>query len=150
MLVDKQSELMSDLLFTVHQHGGDDVTWKPPMVQKLENRWSCLNSFDQVMPNQQYCNCVYWIGRFLVAKCTIFHVISELISSSFVNMIRICGLTSQIFHLLKCLQNGITEANYRISSLMTCFVARVAYILLRPGTNIKYQPFSCLSCRTFF
>ena len=31
MLVDKQSELMSDLLFTVHQHGGDDVTWKPPM-----------------------------------------------------------------------------------------------------------------------
>ena len=30
MLVDKQSELMSDLLFTVHQHGGDDVTWKPP------------------------------------------------------------------------------------------------------------------------
>ena len=25
MLVDKQSELMSDLLFTVHQHGGDDV-----------------------------------------------------------------------------------------------------------------------------
>ena len=32
MLVDKQSELMSDLLFTVHQHGGDDVTWKPPIV----------------------------------------------------------------------------------------------------------------------
>ena len=31
MLVDKQSELMSDLLFTVHQHGGDDVTWKPPI-----------------------------------------------------------------------------------------------------------------------
>ena len=25
MLVDKQSELMSDLLFTVHQHGGDNV-----------------------------------------------------------------------------------------------------------------------------
>ena len=25
MLVDKQSELMSDLLFTVHQHRGDDV-----------------------------------------------------------------------------------------------------------------------------
>ncbi|KAM7446686.1 nucleolar pre-ribosomal-associated protein 1 [Porites harrisoni] len=37
----------------------------------------------------------------------------------------------QIFHLLKCLQNGITEANYRISSLMTCFVARVTFILLR-------------------
>ena len=31
MLVDKQSELMSDLLFTVHQHGGDDVTWQPPI-----------------------------------------------------------------------------------------------------------------------
>ena len=26
MLVDKQSELMSNLLFTDHQHGGDDVT----------------------------------------------------------------------------------------------------------------------------
>ena len=24
MLVDEQSELMNDLLFTVHQHGGDD------------------------------------------------------------------------------------------------------------------------------
>ena len=32
MLVDKQSELMSDLLFTGHQHGGDDVTWKPPII----------------------------------------------------------------------------------------------------------------------
>ena len=52
-------------------------------------------------------------------------------------MIRFCGLTSQVFHLLKCLQNGITEANYRISSLMTCFVARVTFILLRPGTNIN-------------
>ena len=31
MLVDKQSELMSDLLFTIHQHGVDDVTWKPPI-----------------------------------------------------------------------------------------------------------------------
>ena len=31
MLVDKQSELMSGLLFTVDQHGGDDVTWKPPI-----------------------------------------------------------------------------------------------------------------------
>ena len=26
MLGDKQNELMSDLLFAVHQHGGDDVT----------------------------------------------------------------------------------------------------------------------------
>ena len=32
MLVDKENELMSDLLFTVHQHGGDDVTWKPPVT----------------------------------------------------------------------------------------------------------------------
>ena len=31
MLVDEQSELMSNLLFTVHQHGGDDVTFKPPI-----------------------------------------------------------------------------------------------------------------------
>ena len=31
MLVDKQNDLMSDLLFTVHQHGGDDVTRKPPI-----------------------------------------------------------------------------------------------------------------------
>ena len=39
MLVDKQSELMSDLLFTVHQHGGDDVTWKPPMAEwKMSSR----------------------------------------------------------------------------------------------------------------
>ena len=31
MLVDTQNKLMSNLLFTVHQHGGDDVTWKPPI-----------------------------------------------------------------------------------------------------------------------
>ena len=36
MLVDKQSQLMSDLLFTVHQHGGDDVTWKPPINKPQE------------------------------------------------------------------------------------------------------------------
>ena len=35
MLVDKQSELMSDLLFTVHQHGGDEVMWKPPICGRL-------------------------------------------------------------------------------------------------------------------
>ena len=35
MPVDKQNELMSDLLFTFHQHGGDDVTWKPP-IERLE------------------------------------------------------------------------------------------------------------------
>ena len=37
MLVDKQNELMSDLLFTVHQHGGDDVTWKPPIGSLSNN-----------------------------------------------------------------------------------------------------------------
>ena len=36
MLVDKQNELMSNLLVTVHQHGGDDVTWKPPKKQEAE------------------------------------------------------------------------------------------------------------------
>ena len=40
MLVDKQSQLMSDLLFTVHQHGGDDVTWKPPIIFS-SNQWDC-------------------------------------------------------------------------------------------------------------
>ena len=44
MLVDKLSELMSDLLFTVHQHGADDVTWKPPILhqslaQNLSDVW---------------------------------------------------------------------------------------------------------------
>ena len=33
MQVDKQRELMSDLLLPVHQHGGDDVTWKPQFAQ---------------------------------------------------------------------------------------------------------------------
>jgi len=42
MLVDKQNELMSDLLSTVHQHGGDDVTWKPPIQ---ENVFACLLRF---------------------------------------------------------------------------------------------------------
>ena len=32
MLVDKQSELMNDLLFTVHQHGGDDVKCKQKSI----------------------------------------------------------------------------------------------------------------------
>ena len=40
MLVYKQNELMSDLLFTVHQHGGDDVTWKPPIAHLLFRIWS--------------------------------------------------------------------------------------------------------------
>ena len=35
MLVDRQSELMSDLLFAVHQHGADDVTSKPPILRQL-------------------------------------------------------------------------------------------------------------------
>ena len=52
MLVDKENELMSNLLFTVHQHGGDDVTWKPPMLpvataiqlgaQKINARALCV------------------------------------------------------------------------------------------------------------
>ena len=37
MLVDKQNELMSDLLFTVHQHGGNDVTWRPPILGAHKN-----------------------------------------------------------------------------------------------------------------
>ena len=38
MLVDKQGELISDLLFTVHQHGGDDVTRKPPKGNIYDTR----------------------------------------------------------------------------------------------------------------
>ena len=33
MLVDKQR----DLLFPVHQYGGDDVTWKPLIIELQEN-----------------------------------------------------------------------------------------------------------------
>ena len=44
MLVDKQNELMSDLLFTVHQHGGDDVTWKPPIDKFLTNQGAVVYS----------------------------------------------------------------------------------------------------------
>ena len=40
MLVDKQNELMSNLLFTVHQRGGDDVTWKPPIQKSCQNHHS--------------------------------------------------------------------------------------------------------------
>ena len=40
MLVDEQSELMSDLLFTVHRHGGDDVTWKPPIYYSMPSNGS--------------------------------------------------------------------------------------------------------------
>ena len=29
---------MSDLFFTVHQHGGDDVTWKPP-IENFHSRY---------------------------------------------------------------------------------------------------------------
>ena len=43
MLVDKQNELIRDLLFTVHQHGGDDVTWKPPIVNVLHSK-DAINS----------------------------------------------------------------------------------------------------------
>ena len=49
MLVDKQSELISDLLFTVHQHGGHDVTWKPPIAWKIDKHvmFSYLLLFDK-------------------------------------------------------------------------------------------------------
>ncbi|XP_068755165.1 nucleolar pre-ribosomal-associated protein 1-like isoform X2 [Montipora capricornis] len=40
--------------------------------------------------------------------------------------------SKQIFHLLKYLKNGITEANCRLSSVMACFVSRMADILLKP------------------
>ena len=52
MLVDKQSELMSDLLFTVHQHGGDDVTWNHPYTLRVSHKSEtvlykkfCANNF---------------------------------------------------------------------------------------------------------
>ena len=45
MLVDKQSELMSDLLFAVHQHGGDDVTGKPPIETKMSPLISQMLAF---------------------------------------------------------------------------------------------------------
>ena len=40
MLVDKQSELKSDFLFTVHRHDGDDVTWKPPILKVAEHSFA--------------------------------------------------------------------------------------------------------------
>ena len=44
MLVDKQNELMSNLLFTVHQHGGDNVTWKYVLL-KLTKKRGFTNSY---------------------------------------------------------------------------------------------------------
>ena len=71
MLVDKESEIMSDLLFTVHQHGGDDVTKKTthrkpflallgdrssysyfPFNRQSENR---AQSYFNGKPRQAYC-----------------------------------------------------------------------------------------------
>ena len=49
MLVDKQSELMSDLLFTVHQHCGDDVTRKPPIATQ-SRRLVEMAKIDPVSP----------------------------------------------------------------------------------------------------
>ena len=53
MLVDKQNELMSDLLFTIHQHGGDDVTRKPPIDQRFSDVTSITRTSASVhlMPN---------------------------------------------------------------------------------------------------
>ena len=48
MLVDKQNELIRDLLFTVNQHGGDDVTWKPPIVNVLHSK-DAINSSENVL-----------------------------------------------------------------------------------------------------
>ena len=45
MLVDKQNELMSNLLFTVHQHGSDDVTRKPtstPLSKRKAKMYFCV------------------------------------------------------------------------------------------------------------
>ena len=47
MLADKQNELMSDLLFAVHQHGGDDVTWKPPIHDRMKGDQPKLDYFLQ-------------------------------------------------------------------------------------------------------
>ena len=51
MLADKQNELMNDLLFTVHQHGGDDVTWKPPIRRQPPEMgvgfWSLRNAVEE-------------------------------------------------------------------------------------------------------
>ena len=76
MLVDKQSELMSDLLFTVHQHGGDDVTWKPPIVrewnvhleicsrpQVIENSRQCLLLRTDILQKRVAgCPCCFYLG----------------------------------------------------------------------------------------
>ena len=53
MLVDKQSELMSDLLFTVHQHGGYDVTWKPPIKLAADKLKKKKNKTKQKQQQQQ-------------------------------------------------------------------------------------------------
>ena len=55
MLVDKQSELMSDLLFTVHQHGGDDVMWKP-LINESEDK-SVLPSTKENEENSRLSKC---------------------------------------------------------------------------------------------
>ena len=76
MLVDKQSELMSDLLFTVHQHGGNDVTWKPPIVrewnvhleicsrpQVIENYRQCLLLRTDILQKRVAgCPCCFYLG----------------------------------------------------------------------------------------
>ena len=59
MLVDKQSELMSDLLFTVHQHGGDDVTWKPPINPSIK-QVGIPPFYDDEHCNFQY---LLWMGK---------------------------------------------------------------------------------------
>ena len=48
MLVDKQSELMSDLFYTVHKPGGDDLTWKRPIVIKLYAMFLLVSKFKMI------------------------------------------------------------------------------------------------------
>ena len=57
MLVDKQNELMSALLFTVQQHGGDDVTWKPPIVELVSRERKKLLMIEMIyiiLKNKRY------------------------------------------------------------------------------------------------
>ena len=50
MLVDKKNELMSNILFTVHQHGGDDATWKPPIAYEIKPFRARVQEREKVEP----------------------------------------------------------------------------------------------------
>ena len=51
---DKQSELMSDLWFTVHQHGGDNVKWKPPIIFSVFDNYAFCRKYRVQYP-QWFC-----------------------------------------------------------------------------------------------